>query len=251
MRCQQFYPTHFTALISALFDISTAAPSTKRSSEDTTAAFVQRVLCPFDCVPQKLDRWRDKEGDINRSMWLTIPVPRPRGPQSTDSKQAWCAAASAHVPHGIPSCLPPQDNFWLNLSSAPQVLGSHFSLFHIWHWPCCDIAPSGHCGITQICDESNSEAGHHDYTQNTHHFELSPPHFVFAAVGEQSGQRQRSVLLIRSSHLLRQQQPYNSMGCTSNAAYLTNWVPCASLLCFTWNRCWLFAVCNTQRLWSW
>lgn len=77
MRCQQFHPTRNTSLISALFDISTAAQSSKCRTEDTNARFVRRALCPFDWVPDRLREETESDRDINGSMWLTICLPRP------------------------------------------------------------------------------------------------------------------------------------------------------------------------------
>lgn len=108
MRCQQFHSARDTSLISALFDISTAAPSSKRCTEDTNAPFVHGALCPFDCVPDKLREETKKDRDINGSMWFTICIPRARGlgwltvyrPDVQARRQMW---------HMLPSCLPSQD----------------------------------------------------------------------------------------------------------------------------------------------
>ena len=81
MRCQQFHAARDTSLISALFDISTAAPSSKRCTEDTKAPFVRGALCPFDCDPDRREREREREEetksdrDINGSMWFAICIP--------------------------------------------------------------------------------------------------------------------------------------------------------------------------------
>lgn len=77
MRCQQFHPTHNTSLISALFDISTAAPSSTRRAKDTSAPFVHIALCPFDCVPDTQREETKSDRDINGSMWLNIYILRP------------------------------------------------------------------------------------------------------------------------------------------------------------------------------
>lgn len=79
MRCQQFHPALDTSLISALFDISTAALSSKCRTEDRDALFVHGVLCPFNSVPDRPgEETRTKsDRDINGSMWLSICVPGP------------------------------------------------------------------------------------------------------------------------------------------------------------------------------
>ena len=92
MRCQQFHPTRNTSLISALFDISTAVPSSKRRTEDSSAPFVHRALCPFDCVPDNLREKTKSDRDINVSTWLNLYIHRPRGLYLADNTQALCGA---------------------------------------------------------------------------------------------------------------------------------------------------------------
>lgn len=136
MRCQQFHPTRDTSLISALFDISTAAVSSKRCTEDRNAPFVRRALCPFDCVPNRLREETKSDRDINGSMWLTIYI---QGPQLADSIQAWCAGVLVHVLHG--AFLPHiSGHFWLNLSLPtspwqPRLPLSYLTLTLLWHHP--------------------------------------------------------------------------------------------------------------------
>ncbi len=115
MRCQQFHSARDTSLISALFDISTAAPSSKRRSEDTNAPFVRGALCPFDFVPDRLREETKSDRDINGSMWFTICIPRPRG-LARLTLYGPDVQARRRMCHMVPSCLHISGHFWLNLS---------------------------------------------------------------------------------------------------------------------------------------
>lgn len=105
MRCQQFQSTRDTSLISALFDISTAALSSKRRTEDTNAPFVPRALCPFDCVPDWLRGETKGDRDVNGSMWFTICIPRPQG-LSRLTVQRPDVQACGRMCHMVPSYRP-------------------------------------------------------------------------------------------------------------------------------------------------
>ena len=78
--------------------------------------------------------------------------PQTSRPRLADSARAWCAAAEASVPHG--AFLLPIAGHLVKFVSPRKSLAATSPLFHTWHWPRCDITPSGHCGITERYDES-------------------------------------------------------------------------------------------------